>query len=114
VFLLTEEAKLVCEHLLGRLKVEVSQSFVTIQRRIVLVEVDPEDKRISGCPNYGPTIKPCTRTLKVKQGYSDLIRIDGRRACLDTVEGLTNGTPPGIVKYRVAEPGQDLVSEEPA
>jgi hypothetical protein len=24
--------------------------------------------------------------------------------------GLTNGTPPGIVKYLVVEPGQNLVS----
>jgi hypothetical protein len=111
MFFLTEDAKLICEHVLGTLKVETSQDLVTVQQRVVLVETDPEDKRLRGCPNFGPTIKPCTRTLKVKEGYSDLIRIEGKRVCLDTVAGLTNGTPPGVVKYRVAEPGQDLVSE---
>jgi hypothetical protein len=39
------------------------------------------------------------------------VRIDGRRVCLDTVTGLTDGTPPGTIKYEVRSPGQDLVSE---
>lgn len=110
MFFLTEDAKLVCDHRMGKLKIEPSQHFVTINQRAVLVEPDPEDRGISGCPNYGPTIKPCTKTLKVKEGYADYIFVEGKRVCLDTVTGLTNGTPPGIVSYLVAEPGQDVVS----
>jgi hypothetical protein len=49
----------------------------------------------------------------VKAGYSDLLRIDGRRICLDSLNGLTDGTPPGTVMYKVNEPGQPFVAEVP-
>jgi hypothetical protein len=39
------------------------------------------------------------------------VRIDGCAVCLDTVTGLTDGTPPGIVTYKVRSPGQTLVTE---
>jgi hypothetical protein len=113
MFFLTEDAVLVCKHELGRVQIVATQGLVTICGRKVLVENDPERRSISGCPNYGATIKPCANTLAVKVGYSDLIRIGGKRVCLDTVTGLTDGTPPGIVDYKVREPGQDIVSEGP-
>src|SRR5690349_18594157 len=108
--LLTEDAVLVCAHELGKVNISASQSVVTINGRKVLVEIDPEAKSIVACPNVGLTIKPCTNTLKVETGYSGLMRVGGRRVCLDTVTGLTDGTPPGVVKYHVVRPGQDLVS----
>jgi hypothetical protein len=110
MFLLTEDAKLVCDHRLGKVKIEPAQDLVRINERRVLVDPDPEGRSISGCPNIGPTIKPCTKTLKLKEGYADFIRIDGKRVCLDSVNGLTDGTVPGTVNYVVAEPGQNLVS----
>jgi hypothetical protein len=109
--LLTEDALVVCTHELGIVKIITSQSLVTIRGRKVLVEIDPQGRAIAGCPNVGPGIKACLTTLVVKQGYSDLLRIDGRRVCLDTVTGLTDGTPPGTVKYKVNNPGQKLVRE---
>jgi hypothetical protein len=108
---LTEDAKLVCKHELGVVGIVPTQELVTIGKRRVLVEVDPEGRPIGGCPMYGPTIKPCTTTLRVQVGYSDLLRIGGRRVCLDTVSGLTDGTPPGTVKYEVRLPGQEFVTE---
>ena len=75
----------------------------------MLVENDPEGRKINACPNIGATIKPCQLTLKVAVGYSDFMRVDGRRVCLDTVTGFTDGTPPGTIKYKVNDPGQDLV-----
>jgi hypothetical protein len=109
---LTEDAVIVCKHELGRVKLfPVQQDLVTIGQRKVLVEHDPEMKLIVGCPNIGATIKPCILTLKVEAGYSDFLRIDGHRICLDTVTGLTDGTPPGLVKYSVNLPGQSLVTE---
>ncbi|MEW5986127.1 MAG: hypothetical protein AB1791_05805 [Chloroflexota bacterium] len=108
---LTEDAKLICKHIGGKVAIQATQEWVTINGRKVLVEIDPEGRPISGCPNVGAAIKPCTNTLKVKEGYSDWLRIDGRRICLDTVTGLTDGTPPGVVKYLVQDPGQRLVSE---
>jgi hypothetical protein len=109
---LTEDALLVCEHEIGKVANHPGQDWVTIDHRRVLVENDPEGRGISGCPNIGATIKPCQHTLKVETGYSDFIRVDGKRICLDTVTGLTDGTPPGTIKYKVNKPGQDLVSEE--
>jgi hypothetical protein len=110
--LLTEDADLRCAHELGKVGIVASQDWVRIEDRRVLVENDPESRAIGGCPNYGPAIKPCVSTLAVQQGYSSLVRIDGRRACLDTVEGLTDGTPPGTVRYQVRDSGQRFVEQE--
>lgn len=109
---LTKDAVLTCKHEQGIVQIPLTvQDFVTIEQRPVLVHNDPEHKHIVGCPNIGATIKPCTNTLPVDAGYSDFLRIDGRRICLDTVTGLTDGTPPGIIKYSVRQPGQDFVEE---
>lgn len=108
---LTEDAHIICRHILGVVQLAASQNLVTIEQRKVLVENDPEHRPITGCPNIGATIKPCTSTLKVETGYSDFLRINGRRVCLDTVVGLTDGTPPGEVTYNVSKPGQEFVIE---
>lgn len=106
---LTEDAILVCLHQLGRVENRPSQSLVRVDRRRVLVDDDPERRSIRLCPNIGATIKPCQTTLKVKQGYSTWLRIDGRPIALDSVRGLTDGTPPGIVEYQVLRAGQSLL-----
>ena len=108
---LTEDAVLVCRHQLGRVANLPSQSLVTVQRRRVLIAPDPEGRAITGCPNYGPAIKPCTTTLKVDAGYSGWIRIGGQSVCLDAVTGLSDGTPPGIIKYLVNAAGQEWVRQ---
>ena len=107
---LTQDAVLVCAHELGKVDNRPSQRLVTVKGRRVLVSTDPEKRSISMCPNIGITIKPCTNTLKVTKGYSTFIKIDGKRVCLDSVTGLTDGTPPGTVKYKVRSPGQAFVS----
>lgn len=111
--ILTEDADLRCQHVGGKVILHPLQGLVRIAGRRVLVEPDPEGKSIVGCPNVGATMKPCQTTLKVVTGYSESMRIDGRRVCLDTVTGLTDGTPPGVVKYTVHDPGQRLFSETP-
>lgn len=107
---LTEDAKLTCKHVTGVVQIFTPQHLVTINKRKVLVAHDPERKLITGCANIGPTIKPCSLTLPVTEGYSAFIRIEGRAVCLDTVTGLTDGTPPGTVRYVVQQPGQSLVT----
>lgn len=110
---LTEDAHLVCKHENGVVNIVPTQTLVTVNSRRALVENDPEAKSIGGCPNTNPAagLRPCLNTLKVQEGYSDLLRIEGRRVCLDTVTGLTDGTPPGLVKYLVRRAGQEFVSE---
>lgn len=109
--LLNGRAILVCAHESGIVGIVAGQSLVRLDGARALVRADPEGRPIVGCPNVGPTIKPCTSTLPVQAGYSDFVRIEGRAACLDPVTGLTDGTPPGTVKYKVRSPGQTLVSE---
>jgi hypothetical protein len=107
---LTEDATLVCDHG-GRIKIETSQNFVRIANRRVLIEPDPQGRSIGGCPNSNPTIgiRSCLHTLVVKEGYSTFVSIAGKPVCLDSVQGLTDGTPPGVVNYKVRDPGQTLV-----
>ena len=111
MFFITEDATVVCQHERGIVQNKPSQSWVTVANRRVLVEVDPEGRAINGCPNMGVGIRPCVTTLPVVAGYSDLIRVDGRRLCLNTITGLTDGTPPGLVKYKVNDAGQPFVEE---
>jgi hypothetical protein len=106
--IITLAALIVCDHR-GTVKNKASQSLVRIDGVPILVDNDPEGRQIAGCPNIGATVKPCTNTLVVKEGYSAFIKIDDKRVCLDTVKGLTDGTPPGTVNYLVQAPGQALV-----
>lgn len=110
---LTQDATLVCDHG-GRVGIDPSQALVRIAERDVLVAVDPENRPIAACPNMNPVIglRPCLHTLAVKVGYSGFIRIQGHAVCLDSVEGLTDGSPPGVVAYKVVDPGQRLVEAD--
>jgi hypothetical protein len=118
VLLVTEDAAIACDHATGRVRIAPSQNLVRINGRRVLVEPDPVAWPIVGCSNTNPMIgiKPCTSTLAVADGYSALVRVGGRRVCLQTVTGLTDGTPPGTVNYSVTGDvvkltGQDFVKE---
>jgi hypothetical protein len=110
MLVLTEDAKLFCKHGPGKVSIRATQGLVMIGGRKVLVEKDPEGRPISGCPSTVP-FKPCLTTLVVQKGYSHFIRVEGRKICLDTVTGFTDGTPPGVVKYEVRSAGQSFVSE---
>jgi hypothetical protein len=109
VRLITQDALVVCDHK-GVVQLAHRQSYVTIARRLVLIDPDPEQRPIDHCPNAAPPMKPCLTSMSVTSGYSQFVRIDGRRACLDTVTGLTDGMPVGIVTYTVNKPGQTFVS----
>jgi hypothetical protein len=112
MLILTEEARLVCKHEVGRITNKTSQDFVRIEKKRVLVENDPEGRNIKGCPIYPPMGRPCVTTLKVRTGYSDWMRVGGKRVCLDLITGFTDGTPPGTVLYKVNFAGQEFVSEK--
>jgi hypothetical protein len=108
---LTQDATLVCDHG-GRVGIAPTQTLVRIKDRLALVKPNPQSRPISACPFSNPPqgIKPCLNTLVVKQGYSTFITIGDRAVCLDTVTGLTDGSPPGTVNYNVVDPGQRLVA----
>jgi len=100
-----------CDHE-GKVANNPSQQWVEIDSHPVLVDNDPEGRTIGRCPNIGATMKPCKATLKVKQGFSAWIRIDGKAIVLDNLDGLTDGTVPGTVHYRVRLPGQSFVEAD--
>ncbi|WP_457666912.1 hypothetical protein [Thiolapillus sp.] len=111
MYLLTDKARLYCAHQTGRVQLKTSQSLLRIEGDIVLVKADPVGCAISGCTNSAAGNFPCTLTLNVKRGYSNLVRIEGHPVTLKHLVGLTNGTLPGTVEYKVADPGQNWVSE---
>ncbi|MFN8530509.1 MAG: hypothetical protein U0670_18045 [Anaerolineae bacterium] len=106
--LLTAQAMLPCTHETGITSNNPSQKWVTIQQSPVLVEPDPVGWTIKGCSNVVMQ-KPCTTTLRVLAGYSTFIKVNGMAVCLDTLTGITDGTPPGAAYYKVRRPGQDFV-----
>jgi hypothetical protein len=110
VKLLTEDAVFKCQHS-GVVEVAPTQDYVRIDGRRVLVEDNPEGRDIDWCPNRNLAgIRPCDNSLKVREGYSAFVAIDQHAVCLDNLWGLTDGTPPGAVKYEVRAPGQEYVS----
>jgi len=108
---LTTKASVKCGHD-GKVNNVPSQTWVRVDTYPVLVDNDPERRDIGGCPNIGPTMKPCNRTLQAFKGYSSFVRIGGHGVVLDNLDGLTDGTLPGTVHYDVRFPGQTFVSAD--
>jgi hypothetical protein len=107
----TTKASIKCAHD-GKVTNLPTQTWVRVDTYPVLVDNDPEGRDIGGCPNIGPTMKPCNRTLRAFKGYSTYIRIGGHGVVLDNLDGLTDGTLPGTVHYNVRQPGQTYVSAD--
>lgn len=110
---LTEGADVRCTHQLGRAPQRGSQDWVRIDGVPVLVVPDPIGRPISGCPNIGVSLKPCTTTLAIMGGQSVFVRIEGQPIVRADLRGLTDGTPPGEVEYRPVDADQTLVGELP-
>jgi hypothetical protein len=108
---LTEQAVVPCGHQ-GRVVNQPGQRWVRVSGAPVLAEDDPEGRTIAGCPNIGPTVKPCAKTLGVLTGYSSWLAIGGNRVVLSSLDGITDGTVPGTVHYTVSDPGQHYVGAD--
>jgi hypothetical protein len=107
----TVRAAVACGHQ-GRVVNVASQHWLRITGEPVLVAEDPVGRTVVGCPNYGPTIAPCTTTLAVLTGYSDWVSVGGRAVVLSHLDGLTDGTVPGTVHYTVTSAGQRFVEAD--
>lgn len=106
--LLVLPATIRCDHG-GKVENEASQDWVTVAGDPVLRQDDPQSRDIDWCPNRGANIRYCGKTLEVEVGYSVFVHIGGRPVVLASLEGKTDGTPPGFVHYRVRDPGQRFV-----
>lgn len=110
---ITLASVILCDHA-GKIENENTQDWVRVHEQDadaepVLVDSDPEGRDIDNCPNSGPQIKKCGKTLKVAVGYSEWIRIDEHAVVLSHLDGLTDGTLPGTVHYKVTDPKQQFV-----
>ena len=94
----------------GKVELDNSQQWVRIAAEPGLVATDPEGRGISMCPNISTNTKQCNHTLAVIIGYSEFVRIDGRKLCLDSINGMTDGVPPS--HYTVRDPGQQFVGAD--
>ncbi len=109
MLLLTKNADLRCTHVhSGRITLPASQSWVTISGVPIPVEPDPVGLNVVACSL--PPNAACRTTVAVLQGYSDLLRIGGKRICLDTVKGPTVAVPPGT--FEVVDAAQKFVEEK--
>jgi hypothetical protein len=109
-YLVRSDALVLCSHELGKVVLRPSQTWVRVGGEPLLVDPDPEHRPIIGCPNLTVATKPCTSTLGVRRGYSELVAIGGRAVCLDGLRGTTDGMG-GVFDYAVSRPGQRLVAE---
>jgi hypothetical protein len=94
VKILNEGAIVRCDHD-GTVRKAPSQHWVFISEAEVLVEPDPEGRDIDWCPNAAPPMRSCGKALKLRVGYSDLVFIGDRPVVLDSLDQITDGTPPG-------------------
>ena len=106
--LLTAEAIVRCDHD-GTVREKPSQHLVFVASANVLVDNDPEGRDIDWCPNAAPPMRSCGKALHVRKGYSSLVFITGHAVVLSSLDGLTDGTPPGN-SYRCRNPGQPFVA----
>ena len=102
--LLTKDANVRCSHK-GKVQVQASQSYVTIEGVPVLVMGDLAGKAILACTNAASS--PCATTLP-PVGDSTLVFIDGKPVSLDRNVGLTSG----VGGYKVEDPAQKLVETD--
>ncbi len=110
MLIVTKKAIIICQHVPGTVAKKASKDFVRISNSPILRGADPIGRGISKCSNVSASTKPCTSTLTVQKGHSTLAFVEGQPICMQNLSGLTDGTLPGTVKYKVANPGQNFVN----
>ena len=51
---------------------------------------------IVGCPQTGIGLKPCTKITSILMGKARRICVDGETPLLETLQAMTDGSPPGL------------------
>jgi hypothetical protein len=109
MLLLTLDAKIPCAHRMGHVDPGAQQSLVFIGGRPVLVRGDTLGRAVKRCLGGGPPLRPCKRTLREREGFSDFVHINGVPVLHSGLKGITDADPVGIVEYTAAAAGQSLV-----
>jgi len=97
-FIVTSNARIVCAHG-GQVTLVPRQPTVTIQGAAILRESDLIGAPIVGCAQP-PTVssKPCTAVVStLPGGSSPTVSAAGLPVHLDSLSGMTDGVPPGVI-----------------
>jgi len=108
--LLNDLAQITCVHG-GQVTVIATQAGVLAEGGAIICEPDLVGAPIVGCPqpSVAGSTKPCTTVVSTLPGSTSLtVAVDGRPAYVETLDGVTDGVPPGSLI--VVFPGQ-LTSE---
>jgi len=105
---LATNAVILCIHG-GTVTIPPRPGRMMVQGGAVLCEGDLVGAPILGCPVVPSTnSKPCTRVVSTLPGSSSpKLVVTGRPAYVATLQGVTDGVPPGALQ--VASPGQVTV-----
>jgi hypothetical protein len=106
-FVLTTASVVQCSHH-ALVTLESSQSKLKAGGSPVLVATDLVGAKVVACPNIGTNLKPCTSTLSVASGTSTKLSVDNQPVLLQTAQGPTDSTPPGV--WTVTSAAQSALS----
>lgn len=96
--IVTTNATIMCPHG-GRVTLLPRQTQVVVQGGPALCEPDLVGAPIVGCAQpASPSSKPCTAVVSTLPGSSSpRVTVGGRPVYLDTLTGMTDGVPPGMI-----------------
>jgi len=95
---LNQRAILQCVHGGQVVIVPMPMRSLHVMHSPVLTEQDLLKAVVVGCPQMGPGLKPCTKIVQVIVGQSFQIKVDQETPILDTLQAMTDGCPPGLVR----------------
>lgn len=92
---LTESSSLGCTHG-GSISLHAGQSKLTVNGSKVLVSGDLDGASVSLCGTTpSPTTSPCQTFTPSPGGAAQKLKVNGKGVLLETLQGITNGVPPG-------------------
>lgn len=78
-------------------KLKVNGMFVILKESIV-------NMTVAGCSNPAtPATNPCITVTSVTAGEATKLKVGGKAVILDTLHGVTNGTPPGMLAVKTKQ-----------
>jgi hypothetical protein len=93
---LTESSTLGCTHLTGSIALNASQSQLTVNGNKVLVDGDLNGASVSNCGTVvTSSTSKCQTFTPMPGGVAQKLKVGGKGVLLETLQGTTDGVPPG-------------------
>jgi hypothetical protein len=94
---LNHRATLQCTHGGTVLLFPLPMRSFNIMSSPVVTDTDLMSAIIVGCPQISLVTKPCIKIVAILMGRALQIQVDGEIPILDSLQALTDGSPPGLV-----------------